>query len=308
MRQRAQVNAAREASTPNRRRQNKKRGYKRIGTHKFGGGNYFIGEDNSSAIRRVRRARAAIHFEWGPRHTHLLFCSILNDHEQLDSRMCEVAEIVIIVVIVVDDVKIVVVAPIRRPWLGVCKPVATILKPTVVVPPMRVKIVRTSKMVVVIPVGNHAPAVSWMYVASLIAFVLVPRPLLLCFLTSLAFLLPGVRLLLVFPPFGILTGTVLFLLGLLRLRLPLLQVARPVFLLRPLLFLLGAFLPLLLSVPLLNLPRPVRLLGFLLLLLGPFVLLFFLVLLILLLVLFCLFLLLWFLLRICKARHCDKET
>lgn len=197
--------------------------------------------------------------------------------------MCEIAEVVIIIVIVVDDVKIVVIAPIRRPWLGVCKPVAAILEPPVVVPPMRVKIVRTSEMVVVIPVGNHAPAVPWMYVASLIAFVLVSRLTSLAFLLPpLIFLLPGVRPLLVFPPFGILTGTVLFL--------------------------LGPFLPLLLSVPLLYLPRPVLLLGFLLLLLGPFVLLFSLVLLILLLLLFCLFLLLWFLLRICKAGRCDKKT
>jgi hypothetical protein len=281
--------------------------------HKFGG-NYFIGEDNGSAIRRVRRARAAAHFEWGPRDTRLLFCSILNDHEQLDSRMFEIAEVVIIVIVVVDDVKIVVIAPVRRPWLGVCKPVAAVLEPPVIVPPMGVKIVLTSKMVVVIPVGNHAPAVPWMYVASLIPFVLAPRPLLL-FLTSsaflllrLIFLLPGVCPLLVFPPFGILTGTVLFLLGLLLLILPLLRFARPVFLLSPLLFLLGAFLLLLLSVPLLYSPRPVFLLGFLLLLLGPFVLLFFLVLLILFLLLFCLFLLLWFLLRICKAGRCDKKT
>lgn len=271
--------------------------------HKFGGGNYFIGEENGSAIRRVRRARAAAHFEWGPRHMRLLFCSVLNDHEQLDSRMFEIAEVVIIVVIVVDDVQIVVIVPVRRPWLGVCKPVAAVLEPPVIVPPMRVKIVLTSKMVVVIPVGNHASAVPWMYVASLIPFILVPGPLLSLFLTLLAFLLPGIRRLLVFPPFGILTGTVLFLLG-----LPLLHFPRPVFLLSPLLFLLGPFLPLLLSVPLLYLPRSVLLLGFLLLLLGPFVLLFFLVLLILLLLLFCLFLLLWFLLRICKAGRCDKKT
>lgn len=191
----------------------------------------------------------------------------LNDHEQLDSRMLHVAEVIIVRFVVVGEIEVVVRAPFHRPRLREFDPIAAVLEAvdsTVV--PVGVKLVRPAEMIVPVMVRNYTAAVMRMDFASLIPLVALGLfvalrlfPLLLItsspFVLRAFLLLAGIGSLLLFLCLGVLARAILFplrLFLLLLLVLPLLHLARTSLLLSSLLLLPGPVLLLSLSFALLR--------------------------------------------------------
>src|SRR6185437_8021745 len=174
--------------------------------------------------------------------------------------MLGVAEVIVVVVIIINDVQIVAVEPHRRPGLSIREPIAAILEAVGIMAPVSVEIMVVPEVVVIVAVGNHAPAMTRMDVAGVIIFTrrettpVIPAMLFLSRVVLPLNLLPGIVLLLFLPRLFLLPALLLLLPGPRLLLLGHFLLPALLFLLSSallILLFLGSGLLLLLSLPLL---------------------------------------------------------